>query len=771
MKAWLAFVLGFVLMAIAACKETGEAKSPQGQGSASASAASPTATGTATATAAPTLSVQQLNAANAQVGAMSASSLTVGVLTAQTIVTPSPIPPTTSTTHASTPMPGCTSNSPCTLTITMQLMPPTRTYCVAEEAPTDKRSTSKLTPVVFEWDPLRPRSLSRSATIDIGQVSIRCWSEPARHAIEADANFGWSFSQQAGQDLKFHCNKDQACLTWCKKSASPPGSSPSPPPPSAKSGASSAAPLPGASSNPKQDPSESPPIPVECELATADNKPRKFTVTDIRPFDAPLGAGTRSFLPNEEAAAELLQTVAEVLLERAESKGVALLGGKLAELVCGLKSDPASDAQIKCKNAEKPCNSRRLLPRTCEVLSATKLQDLAAGGRLLVSTLAQDFLDEVVPWCALTENPEPLKQLAGLGVRALAGERLSTDSELRRIVLLLLDNLREKETGDVVKIGGVGGQKLYDTIAECNSYGRCDEARIQSLLGGAPQTKAMQVVTSMLQALGPWEGDANLLQRIQALARVAVLVACGEGGGVVDRERALTALMDAATAQDLGAIVTAAIGLYKLVHIDDKSHIATRMQKLAVFATAIGAHFNATNADKPEDKAARREARKNAVNAMIDAMTSWDERRGDLVVSLGVSAGWMVGGAIATTKQQFSLAQTQPTVGLGLGFTYLTNFGWAPGELAFHLQLMPFDVGAYARIREDQKADDRELAPEDIVRPTVSTGIGYLPPGWDQPILLLTSVGYSITSDERGERRPLFIGQTLEVYWSMFDFN
>ncbi|MFO0618995.1 MAG: hypothetical protein U0414_40780 [Polyangiaceae bacterium] len=446
----------------------------------------------------------------------------------------------------------------------------------------------------------------------------------------------------------------------------------------------------------------------------------------------------------------MFQIVAEVLLERAESKGLKLLGEQLRHLVCD---------EIRWNGGDP------VLPRTCEMLGNVQLKDIASGGRALVAVLVQDLVDQF-KWdvaCPAPGLASTCRAIGDLGARVFAGERLSLDTEIRHLALSALD--------------APAFDAYRPVIAECVGYGKCDEARIVALLQAyAPSATraAASVVSDFLLSLGPAKGDANALQRLVDLGRAILRVSAGGLAPTLlpkSPPEVANRLLEAAFNQDLGGVAVAAIE--EICPHSDTGGWCRSLRKVAHLAVALGANFTSSDG-KPEDKEAARAARKKAINALIDTMTSWDERRGDWLVSLGASAGWAGGGAIAVSDDGGVRAQTQPTIAAGIGLSYVSG---GETSFVFHTQLSPIDLGTYARAREDGTL----VQPEDVVRPTLSMGIGVLPKKWDEPLLLTGMIGYSVSrsnQDEagtgtspKGETHPLFVGVALGVYFSFFDLN
>ncbi|MBN2530094.1 MAG: hypothetical protein JXR76_27130 [Deltaproteobacteria bacterium] len=83
--------------------------------------------------------------------------------------------------------------------------PPTRTYCTFIP---ENISSLSLETVTLEWDPLFPKQLIRHVTLPGGKYDVRCYSEPARHAIDADVDYSWKFDKYSSSspNLIKNCN-------------------------------------------------------------------------------------------------------------------------------------------------------------------------------------------------------------------------------------------------------------------------------------------------------------------------------------------------------------------------------------------------------------------------------------------------------------------------------------------------------------------------------------------------------------------------------------
>lgn len=127
---------------------------------------------------------------------------------------------------------------------------------------------------------------------------------------------------------------------------------------------------------------------VSMAAHTAARAPQAKEYSEVAPigdaarFDAvgPTSAPTLRTLSGveEQAVHDLVQTVADIIVERVKAAGMRVVQAQLRELFC---------TELRLDSGSPP-----LLPRTCQVIAGLKLDDLTASAQSLVSAFASDLL-------------------------------------------------------------------------------------------------------------------------------------------------------------------------------------------------------------------------------------------------------------------------------------------------------------------------------------------------------------------------------------------
>lgn len=683
------------------------------------------------------------------------------------------------------------------LQITLYKMPPTRTYCTLD----DTSGTATIRSAIMEWDPLRPGSLIREATVS-QRTSYRlgCYSEPARHALDASVNFAWEFKGFGSnlKDLNFiDCSiphlKDSSCF------------------------AGSLGRIQGIS------------------LPRIDN-----TQLEIQGGRGLLGPAARSFgtVP-EEALNELFQVIAEVAVEKARAKGMKLLQTKIEMLVCD---------ELK---ASKTASSAPLLPRTCESVRHLRLDDLAGTGQQVLDSLAEDFiraalrdlmvdgggfqgmqhLDTLVPVFAVAVQSavdtlaNRQESVAGAGQRILVGlskvkwpepagacdaataakdptcSMKTAANDVSEGIKLALAILAE-----VHKSGKVDASAIREMIERPALFfkdGKEDNSKLLKMWPGLPAW-----ISTGARVLSPPPDTSEATQVRAALGLVfdlldlyhsnvttkqLLLPDCTKEKSRTDL-RLARQLLTAALQQDLGRIASAA-GELMSHRLDTDPETQENIVRVTKIAGALGAYLSTySGSQKPstEELKARHEARKAALSSLIDSQTERSTRHlPATVISVGSTLGFMAGTARLTeavnsigATEPVGTLQIQPSLTLGVAVDHhLSN------HLGLHLEVAPFNIGNYLTWRQDTysaadatrtntppsatpKAGVVPPSPSDILSPSLTLAGTYLVKDADLIVLFGATGGYSFRLGEDAKaNRAAYFGGVLGVYIPFFDFN
>ncbi len=271
----------------------------------------------------------------------------------------------------------------------------------------------------IEWDPTIPDSLNKSLILQPGTWQMSFWSEPllrtdspytgGTHYVVINLNCFRPMTDQGGQieavgQFVDALSKDHAIPQFPEFRAT-------------------------LTFHPLSEPA------IARDLGS--NSP-VFTAHDVngRGLTDPLPPGVR----------EAFELLAEIAVERARSRGLALLKDRIDKTLCERLTwgrvigrfgagNPATDMQ-----SDQP-----LLPRTCAVLASLRLQDVASSARPMLRALREDFVWTIIPFFVYRLHDElgwddsmkPLySKLIGIAADISAGKRPSR--EHARLLLLAL---------------------------------------------------------------------------------------------------------------------------------------------------------------------------------------------------------------------------------------------------------------------------------------------------------------------------------------------
>ena len=212
-----------------------------------------------------------------------------------------------------------------------------------------------------------------------------------------------------------------------------------------------------------------------------------------------LSAG-RSLGGIPEPVSELLQTITEVVVERAKSKASRLVTEKLAKLIC---DDLAVSADVLAKalgSNTGVISGRKLLPNTCSVIESFRIDDLAREGKRLVDAILRDTIrlgSGLAVHLAAKNLPEPLRPLVRDIVTRVADYALASASPLAKtnpqhpgdLAVSLMNAV--VAWGKTLQTGGVWGDVatlatfVFGVAADCHGSGGCDAHALASRIGRA----------------------------------------------------------------------------------------------------------------------------------------------------------------------------------------------------------------------------------------------------------------------------------------------
>jgi hypothetical protein len=644
-------------------------------------------------------------------------------------------------------------------------MPPSRTFCTVEH-PEGKFAAT------VDWDPLAPSALSRTLIIPSGtaisELSLSCYAEAIRPTVTPDRNFAWRFgSSNGGRGLM---------------------------------------PLVDAMDHPGMRFFE-----TDGEDGVITVKPSTFSATGlaqrladgVREQSLQLGQ-MRAFGPvQEDVINELFLSLSEVVIEKAEERGMKVLEQRLLSQVCS----PTLG-----------------FTRTCEVLRKVRLQDLAQSGRMLELALVQDVValaTKALPGSIPMRKQLETALLAAIDLVAGRAERARGAG-----VALVLDLLAAMESQLNLSLNPSETDELttvLSIVVECQKSGACTISEIRKRLekpqayyaAGAATARAAvkweqaeRFILTALRVLKPSQDttEAEQLQSALGLALDLVDWACKSSQGAAVCTGALDMknvreLVDGILERDLGRTAVAGFALISTTSVNQDEEL----RRVSRLASTLGAFLtSSTTAREPteDERQARRDARKKALSSLIDEYGSRKNRRGDWVFSVGSDVMTNPGFALLVKQPETptTFHWTPISLNLGLAADYHSASGWG-----FHADVSPIDLGGYLAIRPNNHScpsgaqTDEEtggcarettgnttdtnnsggavaVAPADIVRPTTTIGLTYLFPSVDLVVLLGGTLGYSpklgaSDEDEAARQQSFNGGVALGMYIPIFDFN
>jgi hypothetical protein len=519
----------------------------------------------------------------------------------------------------------------------------------------------------------------------------------------------------------------------------------------------------------------------------------------------------------DDAAAETLQILGQIVVDRASAKGYALLQARLEDA-------------FACSSAKTH------FPATCAVLRTLRLQDIAMAPQVLASALGTDLLKLLekhgldVSKVAPASTPiaasklTPADSTAAVSVaktsaeeklfRALYALSLSlftkpsqpTDLLVRRALSALTDYVAEQKTVDGLSPGRQAA--IYGVLA----FARCE--------GGDSATLAGCNVSEQLEALGAPDavrpGAGELAQRL-----VAIVSAPGNTGQRVqlsldtvadatcmvltqgDPEPTLACppieslatldpvakvafaqgFVDATFDKDAMRFTVVAARLVDLVWADtpeDKSkgtaevdRSDVRYEKRSALRLLAGLlDYAATYAKTPgtgEDDPTADDLhaqRTKILESLTEDMTDRTGREGDTIVSLAGSLRVVAGFRIPTKADgvQYWGPLSLP---LGIALTHVPkrDNGWG-----FHMQFNAVDLGNYLALEDGAQVKKPEAA--DAFSIGGSIGLAYGP---SLPFVLTLDGGYTpefkIDPQEPDKRGAFHVGVALGIHVPLIDLN
>lgn len=558
--------------------------------------------------------------------------------------------------------------------------------------------------VELTWHPYETARLSRSALLKPGTWQVSFWADPIRASTRPEVNFAWQPpAVNAGTDLS-------------------------------KGGAVTLR-----DGNVKSEAGKDPPT-VQVRFRI-DERPALAEAIEAlgQGAEEPIAAaGARAFGETvDPIVEELLRVVADVAVERAQSKALALFEDRVVDALCReLRVPPESaeqnsaqpgsvhasadagsaDAGSADAGSTNPTERALLLPRTCRLISNLRLSDVASSGEAIANTLRQDLTAFGLERAAQRIERANLSSVkpGGLAKHLRAQVSVIVDDLMGTSVVagelpqrLLVDFARALESfrgsPDAKEPDRIQDLLLaFAIIARCSTDTECDVHDVADFLRtpavyfqGAPPGRPdwADIGVFISRGVEVMRPAANATQAARVRLAVALLfdayaylLASDEDGA---RQIARAGrLFDAALARELqqALLVTVEIFESELGTLTERNDGELRsLKKATALLGALSsylrtyAHVGGLDASQ---QAEQHEARKKALLSLIDATTDRRNRAGEGIFSLGVNVGALLvsGERLQSTRWRntYWTGRSFPQLSLPLGVAY--DYTWRIDE-------------------------------------------------------------------------------------------
>ena len=243
-------------------------------------------------------------------------------------------------------------------------------------------------------------------------------------------------------------------------------------------------------------------------------------------------AQTRSLDPLTPIAEDLVKTIADVAVDRAEAAGAALIRDKLSDALCnwlteealwenfaGNKGMAALFVGFDAPDPDKAFYTP-LLPRTCNVVNGLRVQELGASSKLVERALGIDLTNigfRMIRGTLSSANDRELVPLVE-GVRQmilslLEGRSVSSERDVQLLLLRLGEIGLPTELDDGKAEWRRALEMGMSVLVECVRQGTCNADRLSRMLDGEVQSLARESDARYAAALDEWPELRSMLGR------------------------------------------------------------------------------------------------------------------------------------------------------------------------------------------------------------------------------------------------------------------
>ncbi len=471
---------------------------------------------------------------------------------------------------------------------------------------------------------------------------------------------------------------------------------------------------------------------------------------------------------------DMFSILAEIAFERAKAKSFSLLSDKARDVVCAKLTGTALRKAAADADAEAlkwlPQGDAPLLPQTCEVIQGLRIQELAASGKSLYTAFLRDLvalsLMSVTQHKSLDANSlevnllEPLLQplLSAVQMHVLNVGTL-TERDVQVMFLTLAKDyvkITDSMRGDGALQPALCPVRLaLAVVAECQARGGCDAPAISEYLQKPekylsdsqcqeqwnrflPNTSLL--ISRGLEIVRPSKALAPqlLLRNLTSfmLDVIALLAKHSPNLRFPFDQESLTALgniISGVLEQEIQMVLTGGgrfvtHGLASATSKPIDGSATTYLRKFTAVTGAIASYAQsyAANGEALDDKQAKaqREARKRAIESMMELTTSRSARAGDFIASLGIMPGVSVFGGQAgpgvkddgVNKLQYA----QLALPTGIALQWLPK---ASSCLGWHLQVSFVDLAQFVSFDGSARPSMNSLTWADFVLVGLQGGI------------------------------------------------
>jgi hypothetical protein len=477
------------------------------------------------------------------------------------------------------------------------------------------------------------------------------------------------------------------------------------------------------------------------------------------------------------AAAETLQILGQIVVDRASSKAYLLLQSKIESLLeCSTKATE--------------------FPATCAAVSSLRLQDLAMAPKVLLTALAKDLVAYVgATWPGTASETLAVGIFTNAVVPIVVKPGIAQDATIRGIIDGLTSYIVSQDVSNLnpaqesVVLGVLAYAKcLVLSSGSTSSLAQCDVSAIVDQLAGKGHDASKPAARSLAGRLLSIATTTNTdKQRVQVavdtffdtscmleLAVAQPVLACTDIDSITNLNTPslasndiafLEAFVDGSIAVDFGRLVVVAS---KYVDLLQKQNAAHRKSALRLLAGLLD--YGATFADSSssQDQVAQsklHDQRTQILESLTSDMTDRTGRGGDDIVSLG-GALRLVGGVRVATNTSGTAFYGPVSLPLGIAFTHVAE----GNGCGIHVQVDAFDLGNYVAFEEGPKVKSPSVA--DSVSPSLTIGAAC---GATWPFVIGPTVGYmpqfQIDPNQPGKLGAWDVGLSVGIHVPLIDLN